>query len=133
MNIFRPYFTPDELGVNRPVPQEVLNNMYLIVRFGLTPIRKKYGPTIPTSGWRTPEEQQGLIDRGYNPSPTSQHLVGAAVDFVIPGQDMMEVFQWLKTWWPGQCFYYPSKGHIHIGLPTIDLDVRGRLTHGTIV
>ena len=93
---------------------------------GLDPIRAKFGPTKITSGIRSllHNAQIGGVD-------DSQHVFGEAVDFVctaLPeGQTMQDVFNWLKTWWPGQCFYYLKRGHIHIALPTVKLAAAGRL------
>lgn len=128
MNAFGPYFTEHELKIEGSlVPASVRTNMYLLVKLCLNRLRKQYGPITITSGYRSPEENEHLRAKGYNPSNTSQHMTGEAVDFLIPGKDMRQVFEDLKTWWPGQTFFYAKKGHVHVALPTIELEVKGRL------
>lgn len=109
---------------------QILDNIFLLTMFGLNRVRKKFGPTIITSGYRSEADQQDLLARGYKPSPTSQHLEGAAVDFICKFANMGEVYRWMKEWWPGQIFYYPDRGHVHIGLPTRSLHRKGRLGSG---
>jgi len=126
MNPYGPYFTEKELKLVG-APDEIKEKVYLLIKLALTPIRKKYGPVTVTSVWRSPEKQEAMRQLGYNPSPTSQHLTGEAIDFIIKGQDMRQVFEDVRQWWPGQLFYYKKKGHVHIGLPTLSLQERGRL------
>lgn len=127
MNIFAPYFTKEELGLSVNNNSKYEENMYLLVKLGLNAIRKKYGPVVITSGFRDQATHERLKAEGYNPSETSQHLTGEAVDFIVKGKDMREVFEWLRTWWPGQLFYYQRRGHVHIALPNTRLQRAGRL------
>lgn len=123
LNIYGPYFTAAELGINDQTSDDIRSKMYLLVKFGLNYIRKKYGPTKVDSGYRTPEHN--LIVGGVT---DSQHCTGEAVDIVclnVPSTRV--VFEDLRLWWPGQLRFYPKKGHLHIALPTIKLQVEGRL------
>ena len=119
INPFGPYFDASELGLDKADPAS-REQMFLLVKLALNPIRKKYGPVTITSGFRTPEHNAavGGVD-------DSQHTCGQAADFITGNQ--VDCFNWLRTWWPGQCFYYLQKGHIHISLPTIKLAEAGRL------
>jgi uncharacterized protein YcbK (DUF882 family) len=130
-NVWGPYFTDSELGIDNNTFDKVRENLYTLVKFGLNPIRAKFGPTKITSGYRTAEANTLLAFKGYSPAPDSQHITGEAVDIMCtalpPGQTMRDVFEWLKPWWPGQCFFYAIKGHVHIALPRMDLQMKGRL------
>lgn len=123
-NLYGPYFTEKELGLdNNYVSKKDRESMFLLVKFALNPLREKYGPIRITSGYR---------DKYYNSqiggANTSQHIQGEAVDlWCLNLPSNREAFEWLRTWWPGQVFYYEKKGHIHIGLPRVDLAVSGRL------
>jgi uncharacterized protein YcbK (DUF882 family) len=95
-----------------------MQNLFLLCHFKLQEIRFHFKkPVVPTSGYRSKEKNDAV-----GGSPTSQHLYGEAVDFVIPDQDMREVFNFVvKSGWGGQCFLYPKKGHVHLALPKIGL------------
>ena len=121
INVYGPYFNEKELRVEN-APDDVRESMYLLVKLAMNVIRKKYGPTVITSGYRDPGRNARV-----GGVKTSQHQTGEACDFVCPHAKMREVFEWLREWWPGQLFYYQKKGHVHIGLPTIDLQKRQRL------
>lgn len=129
LNIYGPYFTEEELGMDPAgkTHQAVREKMYQLVKFGLNPIRKKYGPTVITSGYRSQAYNDALALKGYKPAKNSQHVTGEACDIVCKNANMREVFEWLRGWWPGQLFYYEKRGHVHIALPRIDLQVKGRL------
>jgi len=119
LNPYGPYFDLFELGLDK-AGQTERDQMYLLVKFGLAPIRKKYGPVTITSGYRTPEHNVAV-----GGVENSQHVKGQAADFITGNQ--VECFNWLREWWPGQCFYYLQKGHIHLALPRIELAEAGRL------
>ena len=82
----------------------------------------KYGPVRITSAYRDPEYNAKI-----GGAKTSQHITGEAVDIDIVNHENRKVFEWLRTWWPGQLFYYEKRGHIHMALPNLDLAGRGRL------
>lgn len=79
----------------------------------LEEIRLFAGPMLIDSGFRFPE-----LNALVKGSPTSQHLVGEAADFVPMNKSLNEVFEWIKAsrlkW--GQLILEP--GWIHISLPT---------------
>jgi len=121
-NVFGPYFTEAELGINEKTPDWCRANLFLVVKLLLNPIRAKFGPMKVDSGWRSVDHnlQVGGVE-------DSQHTTGEAVDFVCTSAVQQEVFNWIKTWHTGQAFYYHVKGHIHIALPNIKLAAAGRL------
>lgn len=122
-NIYGPYFSAAELGITDDLALQTRTNMYLLVKFGLNPVRAKFGPVKIDSGYRSGEHNTavgGVSD--------SQHCTGEAVDLSCTSlASNRPVFEYLRTWWPGQCFYYAIKGHVHLALPRIDLQVLGRL------
>jgi peptidase M15-like protein len=122
-NIYGPFFTQEELGLSDDTDQRYRASMYLLVKFGLNPIRAKYGPVKIDSGFRSLEHNVAV-----GGAEGSQHCLGEAADISCPAlASNREVFEWLRTWWPGQLFYYLQKGHVHLALPRIDLQVAERL------
>lgn len=121
--IYGPYFTAKELGISDATDQRYRASMYLLVKFGLNPVRQKFGPVRITSGLRSLEHNVAV-----GGADGSQHCLGEAVDFVCSAQpDNRAAFEWLRTWWPGQLLFYLKKGHTHMALPRIDLQVANRL------
>jgi zinc D-Ala-D-Ala carboxypeptidase len=95
------------------------DNLLILCHFGLEPVRKKFGgPVRITSGYRSPERNKAV-----GGSPTSQHVLCEAVDFVIAGVKMVEVFGFVcnELDFPGQVFFYRKRNHCHIGLPRLKL------------
>jgi uncharacterized protein YcbK (DUF882 family) len=45
-------------------------------------------PFVVTSGYRTPEYNQSLLDRGYQASRNSSHMTGYAADIQAPNSAM---------------------------------------------
>jgi uncharacterized protein YcbK (DUF882 family) len=127
VNVFGPHFEASEFGISDHSPDSVRENIYLLCKFALNPVRAKYGPVKITSGYRTPEQNEALRMLGKSPAADSQHIHGQAVDFICPQADTHEVFKWLSTWWTGQCFYETKQKIIHIALPTIRLEAAKRL------
>lgn len=76
--------------VNEPNSQQ-LNNLKMVSRKILDPVREKFGAFSPFSGFRS-KELNTLIGGASN----SQHMKGEAVDFEIPGVDNLKVFNWIK-------------------------------------
>lgn len=110
------FYLQEFKGLDSPLH---IANFRTICFFGLEPIRAKFGgPVMITSGYRS-EEYNKMIGG----SPTSQHIYAEAVDFIIPNVSMKKVFEfaWKELAWPGQVFFYAKKGHMHLGLPRMDL------------
>jgi len=96
-----------------------IQNFLMLSLFILEPVRKKFGgPIAITSGYRSKAYNESI-----GGSPTSQHVLAEAVDFLVPNADKFQVFKFLceQINWPGQIFVYAKKGHLHVGLPRLGL------------
>lgn len=102
----------------------ITQHYYLLCLLVLEPVRIKFGSVYITSGYRTAQDQERLEREGYHPSKTSQHLFGEACDFVCPGVNMAEVYEFItkELAWPGETIYYPKRGHVHVSLPHIGVE-----------
>ena len=76
---------------NVPKNQTHLDNLRRTAVHILQPVRDHFGkPVIVSSGYRSPE-----LNRAIGGSTTSQHSVGEAADFEIPGVSNLEVAKWI--------------------------------------
>lgn len=103
---------------NNPGLEEVENLRRLAAEI-LEPLRAEFGiPFAPSSGYRSP-----ALNAAVGSRPTSQHTLGAAVDFEIPGVPNLAVARWIQ----GALNYdqlilefheadLPSSGWIHCSL-----------------
>lgn len=72
---------------------QYLDNMLNLIFYVLQPLRDIVGcPVKVTGGFRSHALWQKLKDLGYNPSTTSQHLIGQAADIDVPQKYLWEVF-----------------------------------------
>ena len=63
----------------------------------LQAVRDHYGaPVVIHSGIRTPELNAYLRHLGHPASSASQHMLGEAADFHVQGEDLREVFDWIR-------------------------------------
>ena len=94
-------FTLDELiksqtaqryGINnKPTSQTHLNSLRRTATKILQPVRDHFDrPVIVSSGYRSPE-----LNKRIGGSRTSQHCVGEAADFEIPGLSNLVVAKWI--------------------------------------
>lgn len=105
------------LKIDNTPPQQAIDAMKLLCEKVLEPTRAHFGkPIILSSGYRSP-----ALNKAIGGAPTSQHAVGQAADFEIPGLDNYEVAKWmeaklnydqliLEMHTPGQ----PNSGWIHV-------------------
>ena len=101
-------------GEMYPIGEEV-DDLIVLFQTIVQPIRDHYGPTIVTSGVR-----HSALNKAVGGAINSQHCRGKAVDIkCLKVRDMMVVYQWIThdRKWPGECFYYTVRGHVHVGLP----------------
>ena len=90
-------FTLEELTVTDTglpnIPSEVQTEKLLyLATYILQPIRQKFGPVVVHSGFRS-----DAVNASIGGVKTSQHLLGEAVDFSVPGVNLGMVFSWCKA------------------------------------
>ena len=85
----------------------------------LQPIRDRFGYVRITSGYRSP-----VVNQAVGGSKSSQHVTAEACDFVCPGTDTRQVWDYIvkmtQMGWPvDQAIWYKeTTGHIHISHTT---------------
>ncbi len=95
------HFSFDELTASAEHPELVTKNrleasVFLpklkeVCEKLLEPVRAVFGPVVITSGYRCP-----ALNEAIGGSPTSQHCNAEAADFVVPGQELDEVFDYVR-------------------------------------
>ena len=85
----------------------------------LEPIRVQWGPIHINSGFRC-----AVLNAAVGSHPTSQHLLGQAVDFIIKdlpaGRTLIDVFDWIHIEYTIDFHQLINEGHgewIHVSLP----------------
>lgn len=79
-------------GINNTPGLKEIENLKLLCVNILQPLRDWYGKSITvTSGFRSKKTNEAI--RG---SSSSQHCVGEAVDFIVPREDMLRVFNYIR-------------------------------------
>jgi zinc D-Ala-D-Ala carboxypeptidase len=93
LNEFTKSSTAIRLGIdNTPYPTAMLNLKALAEKV-LEPVRKHYGiPFSPTSGFRS-----SSLNKAIGGSTSSQHRLGQAVDFEVPGISNYELALWIQN------------------------------------
>lgn len=134
-----PHFTVAELTasntakarrIDNSPPPAVVAKLRLLCDELLEPVRRKFGLVTINSGYRSPR-----LNAAVGSASTSQHLLGEAADFEVPGVANGTVAAWcrdnldfgqliLEAYTPGQ----PSSGWVHISLPRIGKPNRQVLT-----
>jgi hypothetical protein len=80
-------------NINNMPNIESLDNMLNLIHYVLNPIRQAIRePMIITSGYRNKD-----VNRLICGKPTSQHLKGQAVDFVIKGMKPSEIVHFIRN------------------------------------
>jgi len=97
-----PHFTLRELirsdvakkhGIDNAPSRDVIERLKIVCCRILEPVRDHFGiPFSPNSGYRC--QELNLIVRG---SKTSQHTLGQAVDFELPGISNFDLANWIST------------------------------------
>ena len=78
-------------GINNyPTPEEI-QNLTLLCTDILQPVRDRFGLTVVSSGYRSPE-----LNKAIGGSNRSQHSKGQAADFEVPGVSNFEVAAWIS-------------------------------------
>lgn len=72
--------------------REVIRNLERLCRELLEPVREAFAmPFSPTSGYRSP-----ALNTAIGSKSTSQHILGEAVDFELPGVPNFELARWIR-------------------------------------
>ena len=85
--------TAKRLGIDNAPNQEHLNNMQILIRDLIQPLRDALGPIRITSGYRNP-----TLNRAIGGSTKSQHCKGQAVDIQFWKKGKMcnkEIYDWV--------------------------------------
>lgn len=95
------HFSFDELTVCRRHPELADKNRLEASAFCdkltdlcqavLEPVRSAFGPVVITSGYRCP-----ALNAAVGGAATSQHAKAEAADFIVPGRDLDDVFEWIQ-------------------------------------
>lgn len=111
--------TGERNGIDNTPDDAALKNLVFLFENLVQPIRDKFGPTIISSGYRSPK-----LNRAVGGSLTSQHVTGQAADLKFVNTDKLEVARWVVA--SGLKFdqlileaYDPkniSKGWLHVSL-----------------
>ena len=85
-------------GIDNTPSVEVINNLMLLCKYVLEPLRtklnEKYGkqmPIIVTSGYRSPK-----LNAAIGGAKNSQHIEGRAADIHVPGMTIEELYTFIK-------------------------------------
>lgn len=105
------------LGIDNTPGEDEVRALSLVCHKVLEPLRSNYlRPVVVSSGYRSP-----ALNRAVKGSRYSQHMLGQAVDFEIPGVSNVDVCRWmerhlnydqliLEFYTPGQ----PNSGWVHV-------------------
>lgn len=83
--------TASRKGIDNTPSNEHLEAAKALFKNVAQPVRDHFGPTIVTSGYRSPE-----LNAEIGGSSTSQHTKGEAVDLEVLGVPTTEVAQWIS-------------------------------------
>jgi hypothetical protein len=103
--------------ISNDPPPEVIENLKLVAVNVLEPIRAKFGPFAPQSGYRCIRVNDILHSR-----PSSDHVTGCAADIEIHGTSNLDLAQWcvdnLHEWRQIILEFYntddPRSGWVHV-------------------
>jgi len=83
--------TAKRLGIINKPSNEAVNNLQLLCKRVLEPLRMQCGPVVVSSGYRSP-----ALNKAIGGSTSSQHCKGQAADIIVPGYDNLEVAKYIK-------------------------------------
>ena len=78
-------------GIDNSLSEEHLENAKELFENVVQPVREKFGVTIITSGYRSPE-----LNAKIGGSSRSQHCKGEAVDIECPGVANYDIAKWIQ-------------------------------------
>lgn len=83
--------TATRRGLDNSPSSEHVENLRLLTENVLQRVRNNFGPTVVTSGYRSPD-----LNRAVGGSTNSQHSNGQAADFKVVGVSNLVVAQWIR-------------------------------------
>lgn len=103
--------TATRLGIKNVISEEHYDNVLRAV-VGLQRVRELIGVPMLVNSWYRCNE----LNTAVGGSPTSEHRLGLAIDFVPSGKKIEEVYNEIKnSSIPyNQLIIYPERGFIHI-------------------
>ena len=84
--------TASRKGIDNTPTNEHLEAAKALFKNVVQPVRDHFGPTIITSGYRSP-----ALNEAIGGSATSQHSKGEAVDLEVLGTSTAEVCEWIAA------------------------------------
>ena len=66
------------------------------------------------SGYRSPKFNLSLRKKGRQVAAKSQHTLGHAIDFYLPGVPVQKLYRWLREHHDGGVGFYPVSEFVHI-------------------
>lgn len=78
-------------GIDNTPPDKAVVQLALLCREILEPVRNHFAPFSPSSGYRSHE-----LNEAVGSKPTSQHVLGQAVDFEIPRFENIKIAHWIQ-------------------------------------
>lgn len=111
--------TAKRLGLDNTPPPEVAKAIRAQVTTQLDPLRRLLGQPIIVKSWYRSRELNSAL---HAASPTSQHMLGEAVDFIVPGVPSKLVAAFIvRSGLPFDqvIWYSPMRGgHVHLSYTT---------------
>lgn len=111
--------TATRLGIDNTPSEEIIERLKIVCCRILEPVRDHFQKSFsPNSGYRSP-----ALNFALHGSKTSQHMLGQAVDFEVPGISNFDLAYWISM----NLFYdqlilenyesgKPNSGWVHVSL-----------------
>ena len=85
-------YEAERKGLDNTPSAKTIQNLILLARNILQPIRDSLGAVVIKSGYRSP-----LVNKAVGGSDTSDHLYGLAADIEVPGVSNYQLATWCKN------------------------------------
>lgn len=104
--------TASRRGIDNTPSPLVMEQLRKLCVHVLQPVRDHYGrPVVVTSGYRSP-----ALNKRIGGADSSQHVLGEAADFTVPGISNLAVCQWMekKLVYDQLIYEFGESGWIHV-------------------